>query len=551
MLTRLLAKTLAAALLGGLTIPLAAQDFEPVDGKAVEILRKHGLEKSQVMDHLSWMCDVYGPRLTGSPGLRRAQEWAKKTFSSWQLSDVHFEEWGPFGRGWQLQGFGMRVVGDNPWQVHAYPKAWSPGLPEKITAEVVAVGEMTAEQLEAADLEGKIVLMQSPRDLSEAFEGTARRFLSEDLLEMANAAGGRQGRRGRRAPSQTWRAGFQRRQQVTRMVYAKRPAALLDRGYKGQYGTIFVSSASAPSIDGKRGSSRDPGVQGMVPQFTLAVEHYNRIVRMLKKGVKVRMELDLAVRFFDDDLMQRNVIAEIPGTDPQIGDQVVMLGGHFDSWHSGTGATDNGCGSAVMMEAIRLISELIRETGVQPRRTIRIGLWSGEEQGLLGSRAYVSRHFAERQGRGPVTALKPAHAKLSGYYNLDNGTGKVRGVFLQGNQEIAPIFRAWLGPFQDLGASTLTLSNTGGTDHLAFDGIGLPGFQFIQDPVAYSTQTHHSNMDGWDHAVADDLKQAATIIASFAWHTAQRDEMLPRKAPPKLSPLKSAPAKAERPVRRR
>jgi hypothetical protein len=509
--------------------PLLAQG-EPIDEKAVEILRKHGLEKSQVMDHLSWMCDVHGPRLTGSPNIRRAQKWAKETFTKWKLDNPHFEAWGPFGRGWRLDKFSVRVVGENTWPVHAYPKAWSPGLPKKLVAEVIAVGEMTADQLRAADLEGKIVMMQAPRKVSERFEGSARRFESDDLLEMANARGGGEGRRGRRARDQSWRGRWQRRQQVIKIVYGKKPAALLDRGSKGQSGTIFVSSASAPPVAEGRSSARDPNVKGVVPQFTLAVEHYNRIDRILKKGIPVKMELELKTTFFDDDLMERNVVAEIKGTDPQIGDQVVMLGAHFDSWHSGTGATDNGCGSAVMMEAMRLIKELTKETGKGPRRTIRIGLWSGEEQGLLGSRAYVSKHFAVSAGRGESPSkLLPEHKKLSGYFNLDNGTGKIRGVYLQGNEAIAPIFRAWLHPFSDLGASTLTLNNTGGTDHLAYDRIGLPGFQFIQDPVAYSTQTHHSNMDNWDHAVADDLKQAATIIASFAWHAAQRDEMLPRK----------------------
>ncbi|MEE2885907.1 MAG: M28 family peptidase [Planctomycetota bacterium] len=515
--------------------PLPAQVTEPIDGKAVEVLRKHGLEQNQVMDHLSWMCDVYGPRLTGSPNIRRAQEWAKRTFEKWGLHKPRFEAWGPFGRGWRLDGFSMRVVGDNPWPVHAYPKAWSPGLPGKLKAQVVAVGELTAAQLKAIDLKGKIVMVDAPRPLTEAFEGTARRMLSEDLLEMANAVGGVEGRRGRRSRSEAWRSGFQRQRQVMQMVYAKQPAALLSRGSKGSYGTIFVTGASAPSVDGQRGNVRDPKVKGVLPQFTLAVEHYNRIARVLKKGFPIEMEIELQTTFFDSDLMERNVIAEIPGTDPKIGDQVVMLGGHFDSWHSGTGATDNGSGSAVMMEAIRLISVMMKETGMKPRRTIRIGLWSGEEQGLLGSRAYVQKHFAERaERRGPVTKILPAHARLSGYFNLDNGTGKVRGVYLQGNREVAPIFRSWLDPFKDLGASTLTLNNTGGTDHLAFDGAGLPGFQFIQDPVAYSTQTHHSNMDGWDHAVADDLQQASTIIASFVWHTAQRDEMLPRKALPEV-----------------
>ena len=226
--------------------------------------------------------------------------------------------------------------------------------------------------------------------------------------------------------------------------------------------------------------------------------------------------------------MEHNVIAEIPGSD--LSDEVVMFGAHFDSWHSATGATDNGAGSAVMMEVARILMETIQETGVQPRRTLRLALWTGEEQGLYGSRAYVGEHYADfGDGGWTPQGLKPDHEKISAYYNLDNGTGKVRGIYTQGNEKVVGIFREWLKPFNELEATTVTLRNTGGTDHLPFDGCGIPGFQFIQDPVAYSTRTHHSNMDNWDHLVADDLKQAATVIAAFVWQTAQRDEKIPRK----------------------
>jgi Zn-dependent M28 family amino/carboxypeptidase len=258
------------------------------------------------------------------------------------------------------------------------------------------------------------------------------------------------------------------------------------------------------------------------------------MVRMLKKGVPVRVAFELNATFFDEDPMQYNVLAEIPGADPQLGSEVVMLGAHFDSWHSGTGATDNGCGSAVMMEAVRLLQQLIAETGKRPRRTIRIALWSGEEQGLRGSRAYCTEHFGTR------AEPKPEHEKLSGYFNLDNGTGRIRGVWLQGNEACGPIFGRWLEPFHDLDAKTVTIRDTGGTDHQAFDGVGLPGFQFIQDTISYSPRTHHSNMDNWDHAVAKDLEQAATIVASFVWHAAQRDEKLPRKPAPEPRPADAA-----------
>ena len=509
------------------------QTKEPIDDEAVTYLREQGLEHSAVMDHLSWMCDVHGPRLTASPGLRRAQDWAVEVLRGWGLDDARLEEWGPFGRGWQLDHFHMDVVGENPWPVHAWPKAWSPSTKGQIESEVVYVGGLGPDDIAALDLAGKIVMVQEPREVSEPFEAPARRQTADDLLAKANGA--RSQRSLERAVRSQGVGDYRRRSQVLRLVYEKKPLAIIDRSSKGDYGTIFVSSASTPSpapVEGEEGRRRsrgprawDPAATGVIPQVTLAVEHYNRLQRMIEKGVSVRIALDLRVRFFDDDLMERNVVADIPGTDPEIGDQVVMLGAHFDSWHSSTGATDNGAGSAVMMEAMRLLRKMMVDREVEPRRTIRIGLWSGEEQGLLGSRAYVTEHF------GPDGEPTEEHAKFSGYFNLDNGTGKVRGIYLQGNSAIDPVFRAWLRPFHDLDASTVTLSNTGGTDHGSFDRVRLPGFQFIQDPVAYNTQTHHSNMDNWDHAVAEDLQQAATIIASFAWHAAQRDELLPRKAP--------------------
>jgi Zn-dependent M28 family amino/carboxypeptidase len=252
-------------------------------------------------------------------------------------------------------------------------------------------------------------------------------------------------------------------------------------------------------------------------------------VRNLQRGIDVKLSIDLTANYTNPDEMEHNIIAEIPGTD--LKDEVVMFGAHFDSWHTATGATDNGAGSTVMMEAARILLETIKESGVKPRRTLRIALWTGEEQGLLGSRGYAKEHFAVFPPDSYTPqSLKPEQEKISAYYNLDNGTGKIRGVYLQGNEAVAPIFRAWLQPFKDLGASTLSLSNTGGTDHLTFDAVGIPGFQFIQEPMAYFARTHHSNMDNFDHLSEADLSQAATIIASFVFHTAMREEMLPRKA---------------------
>ncbi|HSE99176.1 MAG TPA: M20/M25/M40 family metallo-hydrolase, partial [Blastocatellia bacterium] len=321
------------------------------------------------------------------------------------------------------------------------------------------------------------------------------------------------------------------------MVYGEGAAVTLEVGRVGDGGTIFLGGASLyypPDTPAdRRKSVRDKDAPQIIPQLVLTVEHYNRIVRMLGKGVPVRLEVNISARYHDQDLAGYNVVAEIPGAD--LKDEIVMLGAHYDSWHSGTGATDNAAGSAVCLEAVRIIQAL----GLKPRRTIRVALWGGEEQGLLGSRAYVGQHFARRigpQGNQPGAQnanaqieIKPAHEKFAGYFNLDNGTGKIRGVYMQGNEAVRPIFRAWLAPFKDMGATTLTISNTGGTDHLAFDAVGLPGFQFIQDTVEYDTRTHHSNMDVYDRIQADDMKQASVIMAAFVYNTAMRDKKLPRK----------------------
>jgi len=491
---------------------------EKVDSDINKIIRKHGLEQSRVMELAGWITDVYGPRLTGSPQLDKATEWATNELEKMGMKSVHLEPWGPFGRGWELEHFEMHCTAPTYFPVIAYPKAWSPSTNGEVSGTVVYLDAATEEELEAyrGKLKGKFVLVDTLRVLKEWFEPSAKRFTPEELLDMANAP----------MPTPRVFRGYPRsgREFVRKLrafLYEEQPLALLDRSYKGDLGTVFVSGARA-----KEGSARDEGAE-VLPQVTLAVEHYNRIFRLVQKGIEVTLSMEIRAKYTNPDGMEHNIIAEIPGTD--LKDEIVMMGAHFDSWHSATGATDNGAGSAVMMEAARILLKTIEESGIQPRRTIRLALWTGEEQGLYGSRNYVRQHFAETDDRGNVQALKPEQEKVSAYYNLDNGTGKIRGVYLQGNPKVAPIFRAWLDEFKDLDAATLTLSNTGGTDHRAFDAVGIPGFQFIQDPVSYWSKTHHSNMDNYDHLVPEDLQQAATIIASFVWHTAQRDEKLPRK----------------------
>lgn len=515
-----------------LTQNVWAQDAPPgvpgadgsVDKDAVAFFLEEGLERSQVMEHLSWICDVYGPRLTGSPNLRKAQQWSANQFKGYGMKP-RMEEWGPFGRGWRCDHVSMSVVGDNPWPIIAYAKAWSTGTDGRVTAEVVHAAAMTADELKKTDLEGKIVLIDDMRTVSEPFEDLSKRHDEASLLRLADqqvveALGSRE--RANRARNQSFRSGFQKRQQIMAIVNEKSPLAIIDRGSKGLYGTVFTTSARAvnpPNTPrGERKSARDPDAK-VIPQVTIAVEHYNRMCRVLAKGIPVKVELDVRVKYVDNE-SDYNVVADLQGSDKAT--EFAMMGAHLDSWQSGTGATDNGAGSAVVMEAARLIASYCKKKGIQPRRTIRACLWSGEEQGLLGSRAYVRQHLGSRDD------LKPEASRVSGYFNLDNGTGRIRGVYLQGNDKISNVFRPWLRPFHVHAASTLTLDNTGGTDHLAFHGIGVPGFQFIQDTISYNTMTHHSSMDNWDHAVADDLKQASVIMATFVWQTAQLEEKLPR-----------------------
>jgi Zn-dependent M28 family amino/carboxypeptidase len=287
------------------------------------------------------------------------------------------------------------------------------------------------------------------------------------------------------------------------------------------HGTYFTSN----------GASYAPDAKPVLPEMEVAAEHFGRIARLLEANVEVEVELDTKTQFLDD-LTGYNVVAEIPGTDKKLKSELVMLGGHLDSWHAATGATDNAAGTAVMMEAVRIL----QAAGLKPRRTIRIALWGAEEQGLHGSKNYVKKHFGDPESM----KLLPDHARLSAYYNVDNGTGKIRGVYLQENSAVRPIFEAWLKPFHDLGARTVTLRNTGGTDHLSFNAVGLPGFQFIQDDIDYDTRTHHTNMDTYERLQEDDLKQAAVIVATFVYHTAMREEKLPRKTLPEAK-VKTTP----------
>ncbi len=536
------------------------------DSDVIARIRDEGLNRSQVMPTLSYLTDVIGPRLTASPAMKRANEWTRDKMTRWGLQNAHLEAWGPFGRGWTLERFSAEVVAPQDIPLIAYPKAWSPGLRGTLEGPVVFVDAKTEADLAKyrGKLKGAIVLNSPLRELAAHFEPLGVRRTDAQLQEMETAAPDAPARRpptpgpnGGKVPTREELRAAQAFAVTKAQFFQQEGVALVvDSSVRGDGGTIFVQSATVPNAPDtpreKRVLPWDKKAPVIAPQMVVASEQYNRMMRMLTQGEPLKMAVQLKVKFQDSDPMGYNTIAEIPGGD--LKDQVVMLGAHMDSWHSGTGATDNAAGCAVVMEAVRILKTL----NLTPRRTIRVGLWSGEEEGLYGSHAYVAAHFgavsAPSTGSSvspsatassansapsapPVIERKPEYEKLSAYYNLDNGTGKIRGVYLQGNEAMRPIFREWLTPFADLGATTLTIGNTGSTDHVSFDAIGLPGFQFIQDEIEYGSRTHHSNQDVYDRLQADDLKQAAIIMATFAYNTAMRDEMLPRK------PLKAADAR--------
>jgi hypothetical protein len=479
---------------------------EPLDLAAIARLKDEGLKRSRVMEVASYLTDVYGPRLTGSPDVKEAADWTVKTLADFGMANVHIESW-PFGRAWQNERVVARAVSPRTYPLIAYPKAWTPGTNGPVTAEATLAVIQNDRDFDRfrGTLRGRFVLALPLRQVPARFEPLGRRFTDGDLAGLAAPPAPRRNAGGNAQNA----AAFNQRK--TRFWVDEGVAAVLDFS-AGDGGTLFVGS----------GGSRDPNAPQVPPQVTLAVEHYGRIARTLEKNIPVTLFMDIQNRFVDN-VEGFNIIADLPGTDKA--DEIVMLGAHFDSWHTGTGATDNAAGSAVMLEAMRLL----KATGVRLRRTVRLGLWTGEEQGFFGSRAYVKAHLGD-----PATMqLKPDHAKFSAYFNVDNGTGLIRGVYQQGNEVVAPIFSAWMAPLKDLGVSALTMRGTGGTDHVSFDAVGLPGFQFIQDPVEYDSRTHHSNMDVYERLQPEDMMRNAVIVATFAYNAANRDEPLPRKPLPR------------------
>ncbi len=501
---------------------LLGQDMNAV---ATEKIKSEGLSNSKVMDLAFHLTDASGPRLTNSPGFFRAANWAKEEMTRMGLVNAALEPWGDFGKGWEQTRCYIAVTSPYYLPIIAIPRAWTGSTPGKknISGEVMLINAKDSAELYqnySGKIKGRIVMFYSTDTLHPSFKPDGDRLADSTLQKMANAKPDT-ARGPRNANQQQMNARRQQQalqRQLGTFYAAEKPGLVLSMSRAGNNGTLFVQNGGSYAKDAKNEYA----------WVMLSSDDYLRIQRLVSAGQKVEIEADVKTRFTDDDIKGYNVVAEIPGTDPVLKDELVMLGGHLDSWHGATGATDNAAGCSVMMEVMRIL----KATGLQPRRTIRIALWSGEEEGLLGSRAYVKNHFADPADM----LLKPDHPKVAAYYNLDNGTGKVRGIYLQGNKNAGPVFEKWLEPFYELGARTITISNTGGTDHLSFDGVGIPGFQFIQDPIEYDTRTHHTNMDTYDHLVPDDLKQAATVIACFVYNTAQRDEKIPRKELPKPRP---------------
>ncbi len=500
---------------------------EKVDLETISRIRYEGFHNSQVMQFATGLMDSIGERLTGSPNMKRANEWTRDQLTAMGLANSHLEAWGPFGRGWANQYVNARMTSPDIVPLLVYAKAWTPGTNGVVSGKCVRVIIDDKKDFDKykGKLAGMIVISGADAEAKPITEAPFKRESDDSLGKIAEYS---------IASEHTFRySDYLKRQQfvkdVNQFFADEKVLAVIDHSRTTSGGgTVFVQS----------GGSYKTGETTTVPQLTMALEHWTRIARLLQQKKEVTLELNVQNTFYDDDPMQYDTIAEIPGTDKK--DEVVMLGAHLDSWHAGTGATDNGAGTIVMMEAMRILKAL----DVKPRRTIRIGLWSGEEEGLLGSQSYVEHHFGARppmdepgmkgmptlirREAGPVT-VKPEQAKVSAYFNVDNGTGKIRGIYLQENAAVEPIFEAWMKPFKDLGMTTITMRNTGGTDHLSFDAVGIPGFQFIQDPIEYETRTHHSNMDVYDRLQPDDLKQISVIVASFVYDAAQRDQMLPRK----------------------
>jgi len=528
---------------------------ENLDLTMYQRIREEGLKHSHIMEYASALMDGIGPRLTGSPNLKRANDWTRDQFTAMGCSNAHLEDWGEFGMGWRQLNAWVRMSAPDTAVFIAQALPWSPPSHGAVSGNAVWVDAKEEKDLEKykGKLAGKIVFFGAMRDVKPVDKPLFRRYDDAELKGMTEYPV----RVGQREDFfQEFIRRLEFREKAGQFFADEHAAAIVvpsrdGRDNGGSGGTIFVDGGGGM---GWFTYQREHAEK--LPIVVMAIEHYGRVYRLLKANVPVTIEMDVESEFTGDHEHGFDTIAEIPGTDPKLKDEVVMVGGHLDSWASATGATDNGAGTVVAMEVMRILNAL----HVQPRRTIRVGLWTGEEQGEFGSYGYVRQHFGFvplstapdqvklpeflRKPAGPVQ-LKPEQQKISGYFNVDNGSGKIRGIYLQENAAIAPIFEQWIAPLADLGVTTITMRNTGGTDHEAFDAVDIPGFQFIQDPLDYSSRTHHSNMDLYERLQPEDLAQAATVEAIFVYNAASRDQMLPRKPlpHPELEEQQKAPLK--------
>lgn len=528
---RLLKAALAASVLvSGTSL---AQHHEPVDLDVVSRIRQEAFSRSQAAANLKELTETIGPRLTNSPAYERSTEWARTKLQGYGLSNVRDEVYEPaFGRGWEFRSARVELVSPRELPIHALPKAWTPGTNGPVEGEVVKVSFKTLEDIgkQKGKLRGKILLLDDARAYKASEKPDFRRYTEEDLGELQTFP----------VPVDPEPGAQEKRLEEFRKRQALSKALNEFLAEEGVLATLSISSWDNGVVRVMGGGSRKAGESSGVTELVVAAEHYNQLVRAVQNKQDVRMRVDVDARFTSDvDLPATNVFAEIPGSGPKA-NEVVVIGAHLDSWHTGTGAADNGAGVVVMMEAMRILKAI----GVKPKRTIRLALWGGEEQGLHGSAEYVSKYLAAypeptdpeqkalprayQRGTGPLQR-KRDYDRFSTYFNFDNGTGRIRGIYAQDNHAAVPIFKAWLEPFSDIGADIVTTRNTGSTDHISFDRVGLPGFQFVQDPADYFSHVHHTHLDTYDHVVPEDLKQAAAIIASFAYHAAMRDERLPRK----------------------
>jgi carboxypeptidase Q len=521
---------------------------ESLDIGMYQRIRDEGLNHSHVMEFASALMDGIGPRLTASPNAKKANEWTRDTLTKIGLENAHLEDWGEFGIGWQQMNTWARMVSPDTAVLILQATPWSPATSGPVTGDVVWVDIHEEKDFDKykGKLAGKIVLYGAMREVPAMEKPLFERNSEKDLDEIAEypvSAGG-----GGRSPEmearlRTYMERMRMIDKIAQFFADEKVAAVIEpsrdaKNGGGSGGTFFDDNGATL---GRTPYKADKKVK--VPVAVAAIESYGRLYRLVQAHVPVSVEINIDTKFTGDHEHAYNTVAEIPGTDPKLKEQVVMLGGHLDSWIAGTGATDNGAGTVVAMEAVRILKAL----GVKPRRTIRIVLWTGEEQGLFGSKGYCKEHFGSaalstapdqqalpefmRRATGPLE-VKPEQKLISAYFNVDNGSGKIRGIYTQGNAAVAPIFAQWIAPLKDLGVNTLTMRNTGGTDHLGFDAVGIPGFQFIQDDLDYESRTHHSNQDVVERLQAADLKQISTVEAIFVYNAAMRDQMMPRKPLP-------------------